>query len=86
MRLQNNIKLRAVSGKDLPRALEVLETMTSIAPRRTELWWETAVLHHRLGNVKKAIAILEAFLADTPGDGEIAVIEDLLRQLKTRLN
>jgi len=86
VRLQNNIKLRAVRDKDLPRALEVLETMTSIAPRRTELWWETAVLHHRLGNVKTAIAILEEFLAGTAGDGEIAVIEDLLRQLRTRLN
>jgi hypothetical protein len=50
------------------------------------LWWETAVLHHRLGNVKTAIAILEEFLAGPGGDGEIAVIEDLLRQLRTRLN
>lgn len=86
VRLQNNIKLRAVRDKDLPRALEVLETMTSIAPRRTELCWETAVLHHRLGNVKKAIAILEAFLAGTTGDGEIAVIEDLLRKLRNQVN
>ena len=86
VRLQNNIKLRAVRDKDLPRALEVLETMTSIAPQRTELWWETAVLHHRLGNLRTAIAILEEFLAGTAGDGEIAVIEDLLRQLRTRLN
>ncbi len=86
VRLQNNIKFRAIRDKDLTRALEVLETMTLIAPQRTELWWETAVLHHRLGNLKTAITVLETFLAGENGDGEISLIEDLLRQLRTRLN
>jgi regulator of sirC expression with transglutaminase-like and TPR domain len=86
VRLQNNIKLRAVRDKDLPRALEVLETMTSLAPQRTELWWETAVLHHRLGNLKTAITLLEEFLAGENGDGGMTRIEDLLRQLRAQMN
>jgi len=86
VRLQNNIKLRALRDKDLPRALEVLETMTSLAPQRTELWWETAVLHHRLGNLKTAITLLEEFLAGENGDGGMTRIEDLLRQLRAQMN
>jgi regulator of sirC expression with transglutaminase-like and TPR domain len=86
IRLQNNIKLRAVHDSDMPRALEVLETMTAIAPRRTELWRETAIVHHRLGNLKTAITILEGLLAGTVGDGGTAAIEDMLRRLRTRLN
>jgi regulator of sirC expression with transglutaminase-like and TPR domain len=86
VRLQNNIKLRAVRDNDLPRALEVLETMTLLAPQRTELWWETAVLHHRLGNLKTAITLLESFMAGENGDGGMTRIEDLLRQLRAQMN
>ena len=37
--------------------------MTLIAPDRGELWWETALLHSRLGNMRTAIATLETYLA-----------------------
>lgn len=86
VRLQNNIKIRAVRDENLPRALEVLETMTVVAPQRTELWWETAILHQRLGNLKTAIATLEGFLSDGNGEVETTAIEALLRQLRTSMN
>ncbi|MBK8174412.1 MAG: transglutaminase family protein [Rhodospirillales bacterium] len=86
IRLQNNLKLRAIAADNFERALEILVSMTAIAPRRSELWWETAVLHSRLGNMKTAIAVLEAYLADSSGDHRRAEIEDLLRRLRARVN
>jgi regulator of sirC expression with transglutaminase-like and TPR domain len=88
IRLQNNIKLRAIAADDLERGLDVLQTMTLIAPDRGELWWEIAVLHSRLGNVKTAIATLEGYLAGpaaaaNTGRGEL---EDLLRRLRGKVN
>jgi regulator of sirC expression with transglutaminase-like and TPR domain len=85
IRLQNNIKLRALAANDLPRALDVLDTMTRLAPDRGELWRETAMLHSRLGNLKTAIATLEGFLAAAPEAGR-GDIEDLLDRLRSRVN
>jgi regulator of sirC expression with transglutaminase-like and TPR domain len=85
IRLQNNIKLRAVAAGDLARAVQVLKTMTAIAPGRAELWWETAVLLSKLGNLKTAITTLEGFLAGSAEEGR-AEIEDLLRRLRSSMN
>ena len=72
----------------LDRGLDILHTMTLIAPDRGELWWEIAVLHSRLGNLKTAIATLEGYLAGPSaaahtGRGEL---EDLLRRLRGKVN
>lgn len=85
IRLQNNIKLRAIAADQLPRALETLETMIALAPGRSELWWETAVLQSRLGNLKSAIVTLETCLAEGAGSGR-AQLEDLLERLRSRVN
>ena len=86
IRLQNNIKLRALAGDDTSRALQVLESMALIAPDRGELWWETAMLHSRLGNLKRAIATLEGFLSGSSGESGRHEIETLLRTLRGRMN
>ena len=88
LRLQNNIKLRAVATEDLERALAVLSTMTLIAPDRGELWWETAVLQSRLGKLRSAIATLEGFLARpaAAAAGGRSELEDLLRRLRSKVN
>jgi regulator of sirC expression with transglutaminase-like and TPR domain len=87
IRLQNNIKMRAIAADDLPRALDVLQTMTLIAPDRGELWRETAVLHSHLGNLKTAIATLEGFLAGpAAAAGGRGDLEDLLRRLRGKVN
>lgn len=87
IRLQNNIKMRAIAGDDLPRALEVLETMTLIAPDRGDLWWETALLQSRLGNLKTAIATLEGVLAGPSVEaGGRDDLEELLRRLRSSVN
>lgn len=86
LRLQNNIKLRAIAGGDLPRAIDILQSMMLIAPGRGEIAWETGVLHSRLGNVKTAIATLESYLATGALASGTAEIEDLLRRLKARVH
>lgn len=88
IRLQNNIKLRAIAADDLQRGLDVLRTMTLIAPERGELWWETAVLHSRLGNLKTAIATLERFLSGPSAAANTgrSELEDLLRRLRSKVN
>jgi regulator of sirC expression with transglutaminase-like and TPR domain len=86
VRLQNNIKLRALAANDLTRALDILRTMTLLAPDRAELCWETALLHSRLGNMRTAIATLESYLAGGSADDSRNEIEDLLRRLRSKVN
>ena len=86
VRLQNNLKVRAVTAGDLLRAIEVLETMVHIAPKRPELWWEKALLHYQVGGVKTAIATLEAFLDAAAPGAQHPQMEDLLRQLRGTMN
>jgi regulator of sirC expression with transglutaminase-like and TPR domain len=86
IRLQNNIKQRALAVDELARALDVLQTMTLLAPDRGELWWEMALLHTRLGNMRTAIVTLESYLAGSPPGGSRDEIEDLLRTLRSRVN
>lgn len=86
IRLQNNIKLRAVAAGDLARAIGVLEAMTHIAPDRSDLWWELAILDSRSGNLKRAISTLERFLDERPAALDRTQLEDLLQRLRGRVN
>jgi regulator of sirC expression with transglutaminase-like and TPR domain len=86
LRLQNNIKLRAVAAGEVARALDILETMRAISPGRSDLWWETAVLQSRLGHLTTAISTLQDFLSDFDGAPGQDEIEDLLRRLRARVN
>lgn len=86
VRLQNNIKLRAVAGGDLDRALSVLDGLMAVAPMRTEYWWEAALIHNQRGNIRLAIRTLEGCLSEAAGGGSQERIEMLLRKLRTRLN
>jgi regulator of sirC expression with transglutaminase-like and TPR domain len=86
IRLLNNIKLRAVGGGNLPRAVEILQRMTLLAPQRLELWWEIAVLHGRMGNLAAAITTLERTLKDEPANPETAHLAELLRRLRAQVN
>jgi regulator of sirC expression with transglutaminase-like and TPR domain len=89
VRLQNNIKLRALQAKDNDRALEVLETMTAISPGEASLWHERAVLEANRGNIKWAVRALEDFFAEregTDGDEADRRAGRLLSRLKRELN
>jgi regulator of sirC expression with transglutaminase-like and TPR domain len=85
VRLQSNIKMRALVTGDLARALEVLETLTTLAPDRSDFWWETALVHYQRGNAGTAIRLLEGYLERPHGSGGVDRIEELLRRLKGRV-
>lgn len=86
VRLQNNIKVRAIADGNLERALDILEIMRRLAPHRSELWWETAVLLSRAGKHARAITTLELYLSKAEPENGREQIEDLLKRLKARVN
>ena len=86
IRLQNNIKIRAIQSGDTERALQVLEGMSWLAPGRADLCWEQALLECRAGQTDAAIATLERFLEGSGGQARHRQIENLLRHLRSRAN
>ncbi len=86
IRLQNNIKMRALAKGDLRRSLRILETLTALAPARSDFWWELALVHYQIGNVGTAVRLLEDYLASPRALDNTRRLEDLLRKLKSRMS
>jgi len=86
MRLQNNIKTRALQGDDLARAITVLERIVLFAPDSLDSWRELGVLRPRLGDVKGGIAALEHCLELDVQDPQRARVNRLLEKLRASLN
>jgi regulator of sirC expression with transglutaminase-like and TPR domain len=87
LRLQNNIRLRALKAGDRERGLEIARRMVLVAPGRPDLWMELARLHEAGGSLGAAKRAYEACLALVkPGDGlhNEAVVR--LSGLKRRIN
>lgn len=87
LRLQNNIKQRALKAGDRSRALAVAGRMALIAPGRAELWLDLAHLHEAtgsLGAAKRAYEVcLERAQSGAALHNEAALA---LAGLKRRLN
>ena len=86
LRLQNNIKTRALKSGDSARAFEVIERMHRIAPDNANIVSEMAMLEANYGNIKRSLSYLSEFLLrwkDHPNEGQI---EAILDSLKRRLN
>ena len=70
LRLQNNIKGRALKARDMTRATEIARRMTLIAPRRGGLWLDFGRLQEAMGSLSSARAAFERCIAVArPGDG-----------------
>jgi len=87
LRLENNLKLRALKAGERPRALEIAGRMALIAPSRAELWLELARLHEQDGSLGAAQkAYISCLALAKPG----AVLHNEavlgLEGLKRRLN
>jgi regulator of sirC expression with transglutaminase-like and TPR domain len=54
LRLQNNLKLRAIEKGELPRALDLAKRMVLIGPNRPDLWLDLAQLHEQEGELGAA--------------------------------
>jgi regulator of sirC expression with transglutaminase-like and TPR domain len=87
LRLQNNIKLRAMDTGERTRALEIAKRMVLIAPRQPELWLDLARLNEAagaLGAAQKACDVcLTLAQPGQPLHNEAALA---LLGLKRRLN
>lgn len=84
LRLQNNIKTRALTAHNSDRAIDVLETMRLIAPGQFELIEELTMLELEDDRVSAATGRLEAYLKGDLLDPEPA--KALLRQIRNMLN
>lgn len=63
LRLQNNLKLRALAMGDGKRALQIAERMILIAPKNPDLWVDLARLNEVVGALGAAKRAYEACLA-----------------------
>lgn len=86
LRLQNNIKTRALQAGDAGRAAAILERMLLIAPEAGGVWHELGILRARLGTMKDAVRALERGLACGLPDTARAHAEAALAKLKTGLH
>ena len=62
LRLQNNLKQRALSAGDLSRALEISKRTVLIGPRKPEPWLDLARLNESAGSLGDASRAYEACL------------------------
>ena len=87
VRLQNNVKLRAIEAGERARALEIAKRMVLIAPRRPDLWMDLARLHETAGSLGAAKKAYEACLALAKSGANLHNEAALaLAGLKRRLN
>lgn len=87
LRLENNLKLRALKQGANERGLELTQRMALIAPKRPELWFDMGRLHEVLGALGAARKAYETCL-DLARAGEALHNEAVLSlaDLKRRLN
>ena len=86
LRLQNNIKTRALQADDAEAAATTLRSMLRIAPQRGALHRELALVERKTGNLKSALNAAQAYLELADGDRQRHDAALLLQQLKTQLN
>jgi regulator of sirC expression with transglutaminase-like and TPR domain len=65
LRLQNNLKVRALQQGDGGRAIEIAQRMVLVAPKRPELWLELAHLNEEEGALSAARSAYEICLTLT---------------------
>lgn len=86
MRLQNNIKIRALQGQDVDRAIAVLERVSLFAPREAAVWLEWAGIESGRGNMKRALALLDEAAGHAADEVSRLAIADARQALGRRLN
>lgn len=86
LRLQNNIKTRAIQARDATRAGDIVRRMLLLAPERGFLYRELGLLEAHAGNMGAAIAAMESYLERTDSAAERHDAAALLQQFKSKLN
>jgi regulator of sirC expression with transglutaminase-like and TPR domain len=87
LRLENNLKLRALQAGERTRSLEIAKRMVLIAPKKPELWIDLARLSESTGALGAAQKAYEACLSLLkPGAGYHNEAALALQALKRKLN
>ena len=87
LRLQNNLKIRAVEAGKTARALEIAHRMALLAPHRPDVWFDLARLNEANGVLGAARKAYERCMAlAPPGEALHHEAALLLAHLKRRLN
>jgi regulator of sirC expression with transglutaminase-like and TPR domain len=86
LRLQNNIKTRLLRDGKLEAAAGVVMRMLRFAPDEAPLWREAGLIEARLGNLKRAIGLIEAWRDRSPGEAQRRQAAVLLQELAHRLH
>jgi regulator of sirC expression with transglutaminase-like and TPR domain len=86
LRLQNNLKMRLLRERQLEAAARVVMRMLMIAPQETELWREAGMIEAHLGNLKRAIALIESYRDKGSDRGQRRKAALLLQELAQRLH
>ena len=86
LRLQNNLKARALRDGNRTRAIEVLESMIMIAPMKVDTMAELVSLEASEGHYRSALGRLDLYLERYPKAENAPAISDLKRHLQRRLN
>ena len=86
MRLQNNIKIRALQAGDTDRAVAVLERIGLFAPAEAAVWLELAGIESGRGNMKRALALLDEAAGHAVDEVSRVAIADARQALGRRLN
>jgi regulator of sirC expression with transglutaminase-like and TPR domain len=86
LRLENNLKTRALQSNDPERAAHILKRMTLIAPEAAGAWRELGLVEAHIGNIRRAVNALETFLTLSPNGRDVEKTAALLKRLKGSLN
>ncbi len=86
LRLQNNIKSRAVRDGDFTRAHEIVRRMLLFAPDHIPLWRDASVTSFQVGEVQRAVKLAEAYFERAPDSATRNDAARLLQRLQRNLN
>jgi len=86
VRLQNNIKIRALREGDKERAIKILQSIVLITPTSVEFLAELAMLEASSSHIKSAVERLERFIERNPDISNASSILSLKEQLNRSLN
>ena len=86
LRLQNNIKGRALQQNDSARAIEILERIILFAPNIAAVWKELGVISIHTGNLNRAIHSIEKYRRLAVLKEEMVEANALINKIKMSLN
>ncbi len=85
VRMQNESKLQALRHGRIEAALQVIETTLLFAPDHTGLWREAGIMYMRMDNLPNAVAALEQFVARSGNSPVRQRTEQLLQEIRARM-